>query len=89
MKYVAGNSAALAALPPPLSGLLGFPPFPLLPCPAPLVGSPGKDEEEEERKELEEGGEEEEDPRVMLEGRDLWDQFHSIGTEMVITKSGR
>ncbi|XP_013379453.1 T-box protein 2 isoform X2 [Lingula anatina] len=29
------------------------------------------------------------DPKVELEGRDLWDQFHNIGTEMVITKSGR
>lgn len=29
------------------------------------------------------------DPKVELEGKDLWDQFHNIGTEMVITKSGR
>lgn len=29
------------------------------------------------------------DPKVELEGKDLWDQFHKIGTEMVITKSGR
>ncbi|XP_033112131.1 T-box transcription factor TBX3-like isoform X2 [Anneissia japonica] len=29
------------------------------------------------------------DPQVMLEGKDLWDQFHKFGTEMVITKSGR
>ncbi|CAM9965238.1 unnamed protein product [Lampetra fluviatilis] len=31
----------------------------------------------------------EDDPRVTLEGKELWDQFHGIGTEMVITKSGR
>ncbi|XP_029105320.1 T-box transcription factor TBX2b-like [Scleropages formosus] len=31
----------------------------------------------------------EDDPRVTLEAKELWDQFHKIGTEMVITKSGR
>ncbi|XP_056135541.1 T-box transcription factor TBX3 [Lampris incognitus] len=31
----------------------------------------------------------EDDPKVHLEGRDLWQQFHKFGTEMVITKSGR
>ncbi|KAK3514749.1 hypothetical protein QTP70_029800 [Hemibagrus guttatus] len=40
-----------------------------------------KEEEEEE--------EEEEEPVVHLEGMELWRQFHRIGTEMVITKSGR
>ncbi|XP_035690438.1 T-box transcription factor TBX2b-like isoform X1 [Branchiostoma floridae] len=30
-----------------------------------------------------------EDPQVELEYKDLWDQFHTYGTEMVITKSGR
>ena len=29
------------------------------------------------------------DPKAELEGCDLWKKFHSIGTEMVITKSGR
>ncbi|XP_061684156.1 T-box transcription factor TBX3-like isoform X3 [Syngnathoides biaculeatus] len=29
------------------------------------------------------------DPKVTLEAKDLWDQFHELGTEMVITKSGR
>ncbi|XP_071180450.1 T-box transcription factor TBX2b-like isoform X3 [Mytilus edulis] len=29
------------------------------------------------------------DPKVELEGKDLWEQFHKLGTEMVITKSGR
>lgn len=29
------------------------------------------------------------DPKVTLESKDLWEQFHSLGTEMVITKSGR
>ncbi len=29
------------------------------------------------------------DPKVELESKDLWEQFHGFGTEMVITKSGR
>ncbi|KRY78050.1 T-box transcription factor TBX2 [Trichinella pseudospiralis] len=29
------------------------------------------------------------DPKVELESRELWDEFHVLGTEMVITKSGR
>ncbi len=29
------------------------------------------------------------DPKVSLEGRDLWRRFAELGTEMVITKSGR
>ena len=29
------------------------------------------------------------DPKVELEGKELWVQFHELGTEMVITKSGR
>ncbi|OAD57958.1 Optomotor-blind protein [Eufriesea mexicana] len=29
------------------------------------------------------------DPKVTLEGKELWDKFHKLGTEMVITKSGR
>lgn len=28
-------------------------------------------------------------PKVELESKDLWEQFHKLGTEMVITKSGR
>ncbi|XP_026177893.1 T-box transcription factor TBX3 isoform X2 [Mastacembelus armatus] len=40
--------------------------------------------------EILEGGEVTEDePKVYLESRDLWRQFHKCGTEMVITKSGR
>ncbi|XP_034548267.1 T-box transcription factor TBX3-like [Notolabrus celidotus] len=31
----------------------------------------------------------EDEPKVYLEDSDLWRQFHSCGTEMVITKSGR
>ncbi|XP_076024947.1 T-box transcription factor TBX2b-like [Genypterus blacodes] len=31
----------------------------------------------------------EDDPKVTLEAKDLWDEFHKMGTEMVITKSGR
>ncbi|XP_059207976.1 T-box transcription factor TBX2b-like [Centropristis striata] len=29
------------------------------------------------------------DPKVTLESNHLWDEFHKMGTEMVITKSGR
>ena len=29
------------------------------------------------------------DPKVTMEGKDLWQSFHVHGTEMVITKSGR
>ena len=29
------------------------------------------------------------DPKVTLEHKELWEQFHKHGTEMVITKSGR
>lgn len=29
------------------------------------------------------------DPKVELEGRELWEKFSNLGTEMVITKSGR
>ncbi|XP_075542219.1 uncharacterized protein LOC142576144 isoform X1 [Dermacentor variabilis] len=29
------------------------------------------------------------DPKVTLEAKDLWERFHTFGTEMVITKSGR
>ncbi|XP_076364156.1 uncharacterized protein LOC143253735 [Tachypleus tridentatus] len=29
------------------------------------------------------------DPKVNLESKDLWEEFHALGTEMVITKSGR
>ena len=29
------------------------------------------------------------DPKVELENSDLWRKFHDIGTEMVITKTGR
>ena len=35
-----------------------------------------------------EGGKTEEG-RVELDGKELWEKFHEIGTEMVITKSGR
>lgn len=31
----------------------------------------------------------EDDPKVCLESKDLWERFHTLGTEMVITKSGR
>ncbi|XP_056889633.1 T-box transcription factor TBX3-like [Takifugu flavidus] len=32
---------------------------------------------------------ENEEPKLCLESRDLWMEFHKLGTEMVITKSGR
>lgn len=31
----------------------------------------------------------EDKPTVCLESKDLWERFHGLGTEMVITKSGR
>ena len=31
----------------------------------------------------------EDDPKVTLEHKELWEQFHKNGTEMVITKTGR
>ncbi|XP_056458825.1 T-box transcription factor TBX3 [Gadus chalcogrammus] len=38
---------------------------------------------------LETEGLEDEEPKVHLEAKELWRQFHTHGTEMVITKSGR
>ena len=29
------------------------------------------------------------DPQVKLDGSELWNEFHQLGTEMVITKTGR
>ncbi|XP_029108795.1 T-box transcription factor TBX3a [Scleropages formosus] len=40
-------------------------------------------------KTLEPEEEVEDDPKVHLEAKELWEQFHKCGTEMVITKSGR
>ncbi|NXG56990.1 TBX2B factor, partial [Hemiprocne comata] len=40
-------------------------------------------------KSLEPEEEVEDAPKVTLEAKELWDQFHKLGTEMVITKSGR
>ncbi|XP_069827884.1 T-box transcription factor TBX2 [Dendropsophus ebraccatus] len=40
-------------------------------------------------KSLEPEEEVDDDPKVTLEAKELWDQFHKLGTEMVITKSGR
>ena len=45
-----------------------------------LAGDPGQQERKENVSE---------DPAVKLESSQLWEQFHHIGTEMVITKSGR
>lgn len=41
------------------------------------------------RRSLEPEPDVQDDPKVELESKELWDQFHSLGTEMVITKSGR
>jgi len=55
--------------------------FPRLPG-FPFGGMPPRPppQEEEEVKD---------DPKVTLEQKELWSQFHELGTEMVITKSGR
>lgn len=31
----------------------------------------------------------EDGPRVVLEDRELWDKFHGLTNEMIVTKSGR
>lgn len=41
------------------------------------------------QEEINEENHEPDDPVVELENKDLWTQFHKIGTEMVITKTGR
>jgi hypothetical protein len=41
------------------------------------------------QEEINEENQEPDDPVVELENKDLWTQFHQIGTEMVITKTGR
>lgn len=40
-------------------------------------------------KRLQADGEVADDPKVTLESKNLWKEFHKMGTEMVITKSGR
>jgi len=37
----------------------------------------------------EDSGSTSDDPKVELDSRELWERFHELGTEMVITKSGR
>jgi len=39
--------------------------------------------------EINEENQEPDDPKAELENKNLWSQFHQIGTEMVITKTGR
>ena len=39
--------------------------------------------------EMNEENSEPDDPKAELENKGLWDQFYQIGTEMVITKTGR
>ncbi|XP_076345980.1 T-box transcription factor TBX3-like [Tachypleus tridentatus] len=36
-----------------------------------------------------EGDSVQDDPKVTLESKELWEQFHAAGTEMVVTKTGR
>ncbi|KAF4074631.1 hypothetical protein AMELA_G00241580 [Ameiurus melas] len=55
--------------------------------PCTVFSSAGHHLQHSEKEEEEE--DEEEEPVVRLEGLELWRQFHRIGTEMVITKSGR
>lgn len=91
------------AQPPYLPALAGFPAslFPKLhpgaagPCPpltaedllaaahrgAPLLRPPPGLEPEDDGVQ--------DDPKVTLESKELWERFHTFGTEMVITKSGR
>ena len=66
-------------IPPPNPQDLFFPP-PNIPRPLRGIPPPPPDMNEPEVND---------DPKVELEGKDLWDKFHERGTEMVITKSGR
>ncbi|XP_050679726.1 T-box transcription factor TBX3-like isoform X3 [Leptidea sinapis] len=76
-------SALLAGLPPPpylpaaLAAALAAPCPLLKPPPPPYAPLPPDDDGVVD------------DPKVTLEGKDLWEKFHKLGTEMVITKSGR
>jgi hypothetical protein len=69
------NSTNSFATPAGFSGM-----FPRLPG-LPFGGMPPRMPVEEENVH--------DDPKVTLEQKELWDQFHKLGTEMVITKSGR
>lgn len=77
---------------PPLLSALTFPPHgaaeaslgpPVTRAPGPSLTWRGPFET------LHGGRGEEEEPKLCLESRDLWMEFHKHGTEMVITKSGR
>ena len=74
---------------------LGAPGYPLMPkmgpyphSPAPPGASPSDDLRPLRSMPPDDDGVVD-DPKVTLEGRDLWEKFHKLGTEMVITKSGR
>ncbi|XP_076305717.1 T-box transcription factor TBX3-like isoform X1 [Tachypleus tridentatus] len=82
----------------PLPFHQAYPPSPFPKLPTPLSGPPHLTAEDV----LTHGGQlramrtletdddgVQDDPKVTLEFKDLWQQFHSLGTEMVITKSGR
>lgn len=77
---------------PPLLSAVTFPPYgaaevglgaPVTRDPEPSVSWRGPTET------LQGGRGEEEEPKLCLESRELWREFHKHGTEMVITKSGR
>lgn len=42
-----------------------------------------------EQRDRDEAGENIENIKVTLEGKELWDRFNELGTEMIITKAGR
>ncbi|XP_064379207.1 T-box transcription factor TBX2 [Dromaius novaehollandiae] len=96
-------SAFLAAAQPSFFPALALPPAALAkPLPDPslagaaeaglhvsALGHPHQAAHLRSLKSLEPEEEVEDDPKVTLEAKELWDQFHKLGTEMVITKSGR
>ena len=80
--YLPGLAPTHSFVPP--AGYPGL--FPKLPGLSPLPGG------EDMRRSLREDHEEDavvDDAKVTLEAKELWEKFHSLGTEMVITKSGR
>lgn len=73
-------AAAAACYPPPAGALFPKGPDELLGAPPHLRPLRALEPEDDGVKD---------DPKVTLESKDLWDKFHALGTEMVITKSGR
>lgn len=48
-----------------------------------------ENDQEKQTTKISSSPEELKDVQVSLEGRDLWERFNELGTEMIITKSGR